>query len=145
MNDAQSMAWYKQFWPWFIVVLLGAAVTASLVTVWIAFAAAPERVDGAGLLAVPVEISANQEILTFDLGLAPPGESWPEHLRVTLVSRPDGRTQQMRAERIDERRYKTPVKVLEPGAHEVMLQAETLTLRGSWAYPAPVWKLERDE
>jgi len=30
------LPWYKQFWPWFIIALLGSAVTASLVTVAIA-------------------------------------------------------------------------------------------------------------
>lgn len=35
MSD--SKAWYKQFWPWFIIGLLSSVVIASLVTVRIAF------------------------------------------------------------------------------------------------------------
>jgi hypothetical protein len=32
----QSAPWYKHFWPWFIICLMGTAVTASLITVYIA-------------------------------------------------------------------------------------------------------------
>jgi hypothetical protein len=32
-----GLAWYRYFWPWFIVGLLGTTVVAGLVTVWIAF------------------------------------------------------------------------------------------------------------
>ena len=28
--------WYRHFWPWFIIVLLGSAVSASLYTVYLA-------------------------------------------------------------------------------------------------------------
>ena len=31
-----TLPWYKQFWPWFIIVLLGSAVSASLYTVYLA-------------------------------------------------------------------------------------------------------------
>lgn len=34
---SESKAWYKQFWPWFIIGLLSSVVIASLVTVRIAF------------------------------------------------------------------------------------------------------------
>ena len=37
--------WYHHFWPWFIVALLGSAVTASLVTVVIAYRHADEEVS----------------------------------------------------------------------------------------------------
>ena len=36
--------WYKEFWPWFIIVLLGSVVTASLITVSIAFDQADDLV-----------------------------------------------------------------------------------------------------
>jgi len=32
----QPAPWYKHFWPWFIVILMGTAMSASLVTVYIA-------------------------------------------------------------------------------------------------------------
>jgi len=35
---AGPSSWYRHFWPWFIVGLVGSAVVASLVTVWIAVA-----------------------------------------------------------------------------------------------------------
>ena len=98
-------------------------------------------------LTVDYHMSADREMLAFDLGLPPPDATWPRELRVTLVSRNDGYTQHLRASRVDERNYETPVETLVPGAHEVMLQAEgsALSLRGTWAYPAPVWKLRDNE
>ena len=35
-----TQPWYKYFWPWFIIVLLGSAVSASLYTVYLANATA---------------------------------------------------------------------------------------------------------
>ncbi len=35
-DNLDVLPWYKQFWPWFIITLLGSAVAASLVTVAIA-------------------------------------------------------------------------------------------------------------
>jgi hypothetical protein len=35
---ATALPWYRHFWPWFIIGLLGTAVAASLATVWVAFA-----------------------------------------------------------------------------------------------------------
>lgn len=32
----EARPWYREPWPWFVIGLLGAAVTASLVTLWIA-------------------------------------------------------------------------------------------------------------
>jgi hypothetical protein len=39
-----SQPWYKEFWPWFIIALLGTVVTASLITVSIAFRHADDLV-----------------------------------------------------------------------------------------------------
>ena len=36
MTDRDTQPWYKYFWPWFIIVLLGSAVCASLYTVYLA-------------------------------------------------------------------------------------------------------------
>ncbi|MFT3930203.1 MAG: FixH family protein [Spongiibacteraceae bacterium] len=38
--------WYKQFWPWFLIVLPSAVVIASIVTLNIAFKYADEPVTG---------------------------------------------------------------------------------------------------
>jgi uncharacterized protein len=35
--DADTIAWYRQFWPWFLIILPGIVVIASLITVFIAF------------------------------------------------------------------------------------------------------------
>lgn len=32
----EGVAWYKQFWPWFIIALPASAVIASFTTLWIA-------------------------------------------------------------------------------------------------------------
>ncbi len=44
MNEPKP--WYKEFWPWFIIGLLGSVVLASLVTVVIAFRYADEPISG---------------------------------------------------------------------------------------------------
>ena len=36
MNDLDSRPWYRHFWPWFIILLLGSSVSASLYTVYVA-------------------------------------------------------------------------------------------------------------
>lgn len=36
MTDEQIKPWYRHFWPWFIIALLGSAVSASLYTVYLA-------------------------------------------------------------------------------------------------------------
>lgn len=40
MNDDDIQPWYRHFWPWFIIVLLGSAVSASLYTVYLAVSTA---------------------------------------------------------------------------------------------------------
>lgn len=45
-TNTQSIAWYKQFWPWFLIVLPGAVVIASVVTMNIAFKYADQPVVG---------------------------------------------------------------------------------------------------
>ena len=32
----QSLPWYRYFWPWFILALLSAAVSGSLLSAWLA-------------------------------------------------------------------------------------------------------------
>lgn len=36
MDRKDTQPWYRYFWPWFIIVLLGSAVCASLYTVYLA-------------------------------------------------------------------------------------------------------------
>ena len=43
-TDSNSPPWYRQFWPWFLIVLPGSVVIASLVTVYIAFSGADSLV-----------------------------------------------------------------------------------------------------
>jgi hypothetical protein len=145
-DGLDTAPWFRQFWPWFIIALPSAAVIASFTTLWIAIGAAPERIDNFGAMAVPVEMTLDRKILIFDFGPRADG-AWPAFLNVTLVSQADGGTQRLRAERFEERYFETPVSRLTPGAHEVIVENEDLTLRlrGSWAYPAPVWKLRVDD
>jgi len=36
MNEKDTLPWYRHFWPWFVILLLGSAVSASLYTVYLA-------------------------------------------------------------------------------------------------------------
>ena len=36
MTDEQAKPWYRYFYPWLVIALLGAAVSGSLVTLYIA-------------------------------------------------------------------------------------------------------------
>ena len=47
IEEAGTGPWYRHFWPWFLVGLLGISVAASLWTVTVAF--------GLGDLTIPVE------------------------------------------------------------------------------------------
>ena len=40
MDNEDIQPWYRHFWPWFIIVLLGSAVSASLYTVYLAVSTA---------------------------------------------------------------------------------------------------------
>ena len=40
MRDEDIQPWYRHFWPWFIIVLLASAVSASLYTVYLAVSTA---------------------------------------------------------------------------------------------------------
>ena len=36
MSKEDSKPWYRYFWPWFVIALLGSAVSASLYTLYLA-------------------------------------------------------------------------------------------------------------
>ncbi|MDH3338526.1 MAG: FixH family protein [Gammaproteobacteria bacterium] len=40
MTQRDVQPWYRHFWPWFIIVLLGSSVSASLYTVYLAISTA---------------------------------------------------------------------------------------------------------
>ena len=40
MDNEDIQPWYRHFWPWFIIVLLGSAVSASLYTAYLAVSTA---------------------------------------------------------------------------------------------------------
>lgn len=40
MQQTDTKPWYRYFWPWFVIALLGSAVSASLYTVYLAHATA---------------------------------------------------------------------------------------------------------
>ncbi len=143
-----TQPWFRQFWPWFIIALPAAAVIAGFTTLWIAIGAAPERIDNFGAMAIPVEFTLDRRTLIFDLG--PQTEAaWPGFVNVTLVSQTDGNIQRLQAQRFEHRYYETPIANVAPGAYEVIIEGagedSALRLRGSWAYPAPVWKLRVDD
>jgi len=47
MSNEGTGPWYRHFWPWFIIVLLGSSVSASLYTVYLAVSTAEPVLDSA--------------------------------------------------------------------------------------------------
>lgn len=46
MRDTDTLPWYRQFWPWFLIALPASAVIAGLATVYIAVTRPPAMVAG---------------------------------------------------------------------------------------------------
>lgn len=46
MNTTPKKLWYKQFWPWFLILLPASGVVASLFTITLAVKNAPTITDG---------------------------------------------------------------------------------------------------
>lgn len=71
MNDTDTLPWYRQFWPWFLILLPASAVVASLYTVSLAFRTTDSFVtqsdDG---MDVVTERNLAAERRATDLGLA---------------------------------------------------------------------------
>jgi len=40
MDERDTQPWYRHFWPWFVIVLLGISVSASLYMVYVAMSTA---------------------------------------------------------------------------------------------------------
>ncbi len=72
MNEgSQTQPWYRHFWPWFIIALLAAAVSASLFTLFIASQGNDSLVvDGAGGTDVVTERNLAAQVTAMDLGLS---------------------------------------------------------------------------
>jgi hypothetical protein len=45
-HDLDTVPWHKQFWPWFLIILLGVSVLSSLLTVYYAVRDPDPIVDG---------------------------------------------------------------------------------------------------
>lgn len=71
MTDSDTLPWYRQFWPWFLIVLPGSAVVASLYSVSLAVRTSDSLVTSAeGGMDVVVERHLAAERRAVELGLA---------------------------------------------------------------------------
>lgn len=71
MTDSDTLPWYRQFWPWFLIVLPGSAVVASLYTVSLAVRTSDSLVTSdEGGMNVVVERHLAAERRAVELGLA---------------------------------------------------------------------------
>lgn len=72
MNEAnETPAWYRYFWPWFVLLLLGSAVTASLYTLYLAASSNDSLVvDGQDGTDVVSERHRTAQLAAAELGLA---------------------------------------------------------------------------
>jgi hypothetical protein len=88
-EGTQQAPWYRHFWPWFIIVLLGMAVTASLYTLVIASQGNDSLVvDGDGGTDVVTERNMKAQMSAMDMGLSAElvMDISNGDVRVTLVS-----------------------------------------------------------
>lgn len=46
VHDTDTVAWYRQFWPWFLIALPGVVVIACMITIYIAVTNPDPLVDG---------------------------------------------------------------------------------------------------
>ncbi len=69
--SSDSLPWYKHFWPWFVILLIGSAVTASLYTLFIASQGTDslvvDRVEGGTNVVTERNIAA--QVAAMDRGL----------------------------------------------------------------------------
>lgn len=69
-DNTGSLPWYRHFWPWFVIALLAAAVTASLYTLYIASRGTDSLVvAGKGGTDVQTERNLAAQVTAMDLGL----------------------------------------------------------------------------
>lgn len=70
MNERDTYPWYKQFWPWFLIVLPGTAVVASLYTVSLAMRSSDSLVtiaDGGMDVVAAQHIAAERRAIALGL------------------------------------------------------------------------------
>ena len=88
-QDSDTLPWYKYFWPWFVILLLGSAVTASLYTLYLASQGQDSLVldNDAGTEVVSERNLAARE-LAMDMGLSAEMIVDPQSgmLRIVLTS-----------------------------------------------------------
>ncbi len=104
----QQPPWYRQFWPWFIMVPPATAVIAGLFTLYVAGTVPPMVVDDYGRIAMATQQRVERERRAEELGLsahiefaidgnsteqpvvvtltqADSSRRWPDHLYLNLV------------------------------------------------------------
>ena len=71
MNETDTLPWYRQFWPWFLIMLPASAVVASLYTVSLAYRTTDSFVtQGEDGMNVVTERNLAAEQQAIELGLA---------------------------------------------------------------------------
>ncbi|HEM47279.1 MAG TPA: hypothetical protein ENO23_09590, partial [Alphaproteobacteria bacterium] len=84
--DGDGLAWYRHFWPWFIVALLGISMTGSLATVVLAYRGRDALVrddwyrDG-----VTINRSLERQEAARALGIHASMRFDPDHERISLA------------------------------------------------------------
>lgn len=157
MNTNESVpAWYRQFWPWFLMALPFAAVLAGIMTFWLAARSADGLVDddyykkgmainrtldrdrAAALAGLTARLRLNERgaTLTLQGQLA----RWPDRL-VLRILHPTraGMDQQVVLTRQAQGDYTGVVKLPAPGKWHLLLKDEggAWRLLGDWSGDAP--------
>lgn len=89
MTATLPLPWYRHFWPWFVLGLLGTSVVGSLTTVYIAVSGRdPEVRDGWRQDAKAVVRDDHRQRMASDLGLGADVSVTADTLRIRLDARP---------------------------------------------------------
>lgn len=143
MSAAAGLPWYRHFWPWFVVGLLGVSVVGSLTTVYIAVSGrdpevvdtwskdakavtrddAPERL--ARRLGLAARVVALEGEPTIRVWLSGPDDALPAHLTLWLVHPTlESRDLALTLERSASGAWDGPLPLAVAGRYQIAIEGE---------------------
>jgi hypothetical protein len=151
VNAASGLPWYRHFWPWFVVGLLGISVVGSLTTVYIAVSGrdplvpdpwsedakavtrddAPERL--ASTLGLRAEVVSLETSPAIEARLSGPAPALPDAIEISLVHPTlEARDATITAERVGAGVYRAALAEPVSGRYRLSIEGEARGDGGRW-------------